>query len=414
MLSVFTGCSNKSIAAPNSQHIVNFGTTPSFESLIPTSDYVIYFDPATLPTLYIAIHMLTHNKSSFFYTRRKETLKTDHIPSHVTMIPDENSLSNKIAELNHINPNSTFTFYVNDHYFHKIHRFFYSQGIQAERIRSILISDGTVTYTHFSLYYEIDKSFKKWKNDIKQFNQKIALSTSLRHPIFKLIKKILKINKISYLVAPDADKNIEHWLQWPELLYTKDQDLSEHLKYSNAKYYKIDPYLFLQSLPIEKHLQFENMIGLNKVWTNGEDGGTLNNQTIKQALDASLKPNIIIIGRNPFGKHMNDFITSTKKYYGDDYDYFFKAHPSVPSTPEDKSIVVLPYRVPMEAVLWAYGDKISILGGHESTIFLSAPTKIKKFLFPKEDQTPLSVENMVKPIGKMHELGLLGDLIFIE
>lgn len=87
-----------------------------FNNLTPTSDYVFYYDLATLPSLYIAINMFTHDKETYLYQAR-ETIDPAKVPSYVAVLDSPDDMKNKIAELHEKNPNATYTFYVLDNQF---------------------------------------------------------------------------------------------------------------------------------------------------------------------------------------------------------------------------------------------------------------------------------------------------------
>lgn len=71
VLMLMVGCSTIPSTSSGS---VGLGTTPEFSDLVPTSDYVIYSDCATLPTLYMGINMMTHNKTNLYvYGTSKNT-----------------------------------------------------------------------------------------------------------------------------------------------------------------------------------------------------------------------------------------------------------------------------------------------------------------------------------------------------
>ncbi|MGL5254813.1 MAG: hypothetical protein ACRC9L_07475 [Brevinema sp.] len=399
---VLTGCS----VAPDNVAI-KFGSSPSIESLTPTSDYVIYSDEATLPTLYNALSFLSHNKPSLIWVGRAGTLDTSRFPSHVTSVASNDVLRERIAQINKSNPNATFTFFMNDLRVAKIQRLFYSQGISSNRVRSVMLSDGTATYKNFSTSFKGAGSFSRWNYSKEIFRQRIAESDPLDNDTF--------LDSNYFLVAPDANRTIEFWIQWPELMRSQDESLCQHLEATTAKYYKVTPFNYFQSLSSDKRAQFEQLVGLDKKWASGEGDSTLNDQTIAEALNASPKPNILIVGTNPYGAKTDEYIAKIKALYGNNYDYFFKGHPSDTTHPSDTSIVVLPFRLPMEAIMWVYGDNIAVLGGYESSLFMSASQQVKKFFFPQSKTgEALTGNSLLEPLDAMYQQGLLGDVTFIQ
>ena len=389
---------------------IGIGTTPSLDSLVPTSDYVIYSDCATLPTLYIAINMLTHNKPSFMYMGRPNTIDITKIPDHVTMIANDDDMRLKIAELNVANPNATFTFYMNDLRIAKVFSHFYSQGIPASRVKVVMLSDGTGTYNSFAEQFSSQNAMKNWEEAEDKYKAELA-----KTPAPYLYPDHFyggDGGPNTFLTAPAIEQNTSFWMQWPELLVSDSADLKKHLQENGKRYNKVDPLKYYQSLSSENQQKFFTLVGLDKKWADGEGDGTLKNQTIGEALDASPNPNIIIIGTNPFGGGGNKtdaYIARVKAKYGDEYDYFFKGHPETTTHPADKSIVVLPFRLPMEAIIWAYGNKISVLGGYQSSLYMNAPKEIDKFFFAISGGSSL-----LAPLNIMYKQGLLGKVEFFN
>lgn len=405
---VFTTACSIAPSSKKSSNPIGIGRIPNFSELAPNSDYVIYSDEATLPTLYMAINMLTHNKESYLWMGRS-TLDSSKLPSHITSLADDNALRTKIAELNAANPSSTFTFYMNDLRLAKLQSLFYSQGISESRVRAVQLSDGSITYNEFTTVFgNAFGSFSKWSNCKNSLRIGLKLPSPLDKEFFWYWDGP---NRGVFAVGPDTRPNIEIWMQWTELLASDDPSLREYLSANTNKYYKVDPYSYFTNLPADKQNYFLSLVGLDKKWAPNEGDGTLNNQTIGEAFDASPKSNIIITGANPYGSDMDDLIALAKKKYGTGYDYFFKGHPSASSVkPADTSITVLPFSLPMEAIIWAFGDKIHVLGGIESSLYMNAPKTTKKFFFNEKSDG----SSLVAPLNIMFRQGLLGDVKFIN
>ncbi len=404
LLVVFT----TSCSIYKSYNTMGIGREPDFNELIPTSDYVIYSDCVTLPTLYITLHMQTHNKPSFLYMGRENTIDTTKLPPHVTLIaqggsfdgeysePNMKKMKDKIAELNRANPNATFTLYGNDLRSAASFIYFYSQGISRERVTVAQLSDGTATYTEWAENFSKSSSMSLWaKGEKKYWDTFKKTLTEKDRQHFRYDGE--------FLTHASTAENTSMWMQWPELLVSDSTDLKNYLDNKGGRYLKIDPLKYFQSLSQEKQSKVIELFGLDKKWTKGELTTTLDNQTIGEAFDESPKPNIIIVGTSTINQQ---FITDTIKYYGDGYDYFFKGHPNYPSAkPTDSRVTILPNQIPMEAIIWSYGDKMAALGGYESSLFMNAPKSIKKFFY--------ATKITVSPLDIMYRQGLLGEVKFI-
>ena len=396
---------------------IGIGTTPDFASLVPTSDYVIYYDNATLPTLYSAINMLTHTKESYIYMERGtiDPAKMRALGTHIKIINGSATAAGvndgdhtiadpamiaKIKELNTLNPKATFTFYVNESRFSRVFNYFYRQGISKDRVRVVQISDGTLTYNNWAENFSGTGAFSAWKGFEAKFNEEFNKENSTE----PLSGEYFAHTGAQHTPAV-LHTSYEYWMQWPELLVSDSEDLKNYLIENAKRYYKADPLKYYQSLSSIDQQRFLTLLGLDKKWADGEGDGTLKDQTIGEALDASPKPNIIITGtKGTAGNGTDSYIKRVKAHYGDNFDYFFKGHPGDTTHPSDKSIVVLPFKLPMEAIVWAYGDKMSVLGGYQSTLYMNAPKEMKKFFFDiKSDGSDL-----VAPLNLMFQQGLFG------
>lgn len=400
-LFLFVSCS----VVENTNNPIGIGITPKFSDLTPTSDYVIYSDCATLPILYSGIHMFTHTKPSYMYMGRAGTLNLTKLPSHVNSISDVEKMRTKIADINRANPKATFTLYANDLRAAKAFKYFYSQGISKNRVKVILLTDGTQTYKQFSDIYGDSLAYNTWKrNEIiydREFNKNPKPNLDIN--FFWESKD----NKGAFLTVPLIANNTYIWMQWPELLVSDSSDLRNYLSKSAKRYYKVDPLKYYKSLTISKQDNFITLVGLDKKWAFNEGNGTLKDQTIEEALDASPKENIIITGTVPYG-NTDEYIAKVKAYYGTGYDYFFKGHPRETTHPSDKDIVVFPFQLPMETIIWTYENKISIIGGHDGSLYMNVPKEMKKFFFNQKSDG----STLVSPLDIMFKQGWLGEVKF--
>lgn len=394
MLSFVYSCSSQE---PKQQAKALF-TGSDFEKLTPTSDYVFYYDLATMPSLYIAISMLTHDKESYVYQGRN-TIDGTKIPAHVTMLESNDAMKDKIQELNTANPDATYTFYVLDYQFARVATLFYSAGISRDKVEVVLLNDGTGTYVHWDTLFNTDTGMETY-NEHKDTVEEV-FSTLYTDPDLDPWDYYFGY----YHAAVLEYDNFYFWTQWPELLTTNnmDKDFQNIVANNIKRYFKVNPLEYYHFLSEENQNHFLTLLGLDKVWSNADgNNGDLENQTIGEALDASDKPNIIITGTRTIDQqHIEDTIA----YYGDEYDYFFKAHPKYPmASPTNKTVIMLPYSLPMEAIFWAYGDKIAAIGGYQSSLYMNAQQETKKFFYGISRG-----EEMNEPLNLMSREGLLGD-----
>lgn len=410
LLLFLSGCSTKNeINSPNTNDLKTYypitGVEPEISAWIPNSDYVFYFTRATLPALYIALNMFTHTKESFLYLERQATYDSSYLPAHVQMLALGASyedavqiFKNKVKELQASHPNATYTFFVDDIRAELIVSLFFENGVSKDNVLLRLLSDGTQTYMTFKKSYGAADSDIAWNSDIE------AISN-----VYQQYKKIGGGGEYlsdswcySFPVIPFVSQDAVLVLQWPELLSTKSLSLFENLSIQqNKNFWKLNPYKLYSALPATEQKLLKNMLKLTQTYP--ELGG----KTIEEALTGTGKSNIIITGKNPYGDKTDQYTTLVKKYYGSGYAYFFKAHPAWHESPPD--VITLPGVLPMEAILWFYSDKISVIGGYASSLYMTTSTDLKKFFFYNK------ANDMYLPLPEMYERGLLGkDVIFLN
>ena len=83
--------------------------------------------------------------------------------------------------------------------------------------------------------------------------------------------------------------------------------------------------------------------------------------------------------------------------YGSDYDIFFKPHPADSSSagyPDRfEGLTLLPGQMPFEIFVWALLDKIDMIGGYPSTVFLTVPVDKVRFIFAAD------AASLVRPLN---------------
>jgi len=392
--------------------------------LAPKSDYVVYTDVATLPTLYMGMNLLTHEIPSFMYLSRKNTINEEvlkNIAPHVTMMTNEEEIKNKIAEINTQESNATFTYYVNDLRVSKAWIFFYSQGISPDRVKVVMIVDGTKSYVDFKNVYGTGSIFKRLMDrTIKEYK----ILETLQKPYKVLTENYFFDDSkgvwAGFWLIPTIMKNTEFWLQWPELLNFRSNKLfskfirlffrsdKSFFRFNIDKYLKVDAIVYYDSLTKSEQDNFIKLMNLDKRYQE------LGDKTISEVLDYSSKPNIIITGTKYYdsiekirSECLDVFINKVKQKYGDGYNYFYKGHPAEEYLPSDELITILPSKIPMEGIIWVYGSKIQILGGYESSLYINIPKYINKFFFMIDDR-------LLAPLDELYDKGLLGEVSFFR
>jgi hypothetical protein len=137
--------------------------------------------------------------------------------------------------------------------------------------------------------------------------------------------------------------------------------------------------------------------------------------------DASPKPNIVVTGTNPTPADVQiAAVRVVFDRFGEDYDLFFKPHPggfgghakggeSGDTIGLEKEIVLFPGQMPFEVLLWTLNDRISMIGGFPSTLYLSEPTPEKiRFYFAASEKNLSAGERY------MYDAGLMPNVVFID
>ena len=131
-------------------------------------DYYFYAGFGTMPALYAGLHVLSHDKPSYFYYTRSRTFDPDKFPPHVkvTTAADRTSdateaekdamcreMKRRVLEINKADPTAVFRLYVDVLRCRLGYDWFVAQGIDSARVKVSLLSDGTATYNNFYNYF---------------------------------------------------------------------------------------------------------------------------------------------------------------------------------------------------------------------------------------------------------------------
>lgn len=83
--------------------------------------------------------------------------------------------------------------------------------------------------------------------------------------------------------------------------------------------------------------------------------------------------------------------------YGEGYDIFFKPHPADTSSAgyeiEFPGLTLLPGQMPFEIFVWALIDRVDMIGGYPSTVFLTVPVDKVRFIFAAD------AASLVRPLN---------------
>ncbi len=367
------------------------------------ADYNFYVTLGTMPSLYAGLHVLSHDKPSYMFYGRPATFNADKLPDHVELFKfqladgatdaDDATLmemcewmKDKIHTINKDCPDATFAIYMDDFRARIAYYWFASSGIDYHRVKVTMLSDGTGTYNEFfSKFGQSGDGKENWRRFAKEVRE-LNWDGKSDDP-YKGTRNELDGNWhwCYYLSTHPYYRYLMHD---GSLLDSNDAYVNERMK--DMHIWSQTPFQMLEKLTPERHAQFFDM-------------ASFDSSEFDRMFDESAKPNLVILGTNP-GTN-DDKILEQKNYtrqvydkYKDEYDIFFKPHPSDKSSAsyeEDyPGLKILP-RAPFEMFLWKLGTKMDILGGYQTTSLLTAPKEKVKFLFHS------GPADMPKPLDKL-------------
>ena len=150
----------------------------------------------------------------------------------------------------------------------------------------------------------------------------------------------------------------------------------------------IQPYEMLSALPESARKRFYDMAGFDY-------------DEFAALFDASPKKNLVIIGTShgseESARQQRDYVARIVEQYGERYDIFFKPHPADTSSAgyeiEFPGLTLLPGQMPFEIFVWALIDRVDMIGGYPSTVFLTVPLDKVRFIFAA------NAESMARPLN---------------
>ena len=345
--------------------------------------HYFYFHLATLPVLYAGLDILAQDKPTYLVDQRN-TLKEELLPSNVTKVSFDgfpNNMIDAIREIEKNNPDATYAYYADDLRITSAIPIFTRLGVDSSRVKLTLLPDGTGTYvTMFSVPFgEAGTGESKYKETEKRLEETYAAYMSNPTLAWENTRengKDFVDTEIPHVLAKSG--RARYYIENKDYLITDDGYVKNEIKKNN--YVVVPPRTLLDQLSPEKHELFYKMVGFDM-------------DTNLALMDASPKPNLIILGTNTTAgitspEMQAAYVQKVIERYSSEYDIFFKAHPS------DKAYLtyeedfpglklIKPATMPFDVFTWALNDKIDAMGGFNTTVFITVPTDKVKFMFAK-------------------------------
>lgn len=360
------------------------------------ADYYFYLALGTMPTLYAGLHVLSHNKPSYFYYGRARTFDPTLFPANATVLtaPDQGAnatdkdldemqakMMRHIREINSVAPTAVFGLYVDDLRCRIGYDWFVAQGIDSARVKVSLLSDGTGTYNNFYNYFGNDATAKQnWDTYAAEVNA-LDWNHGGQYPV---TRSAVDLNSFTWPFYMATMPDYRLILQNASLLESAPAIDAER---NAMRLESIQPYEILSSLSAPAKEQFYRMAGFDYNKFAGQ-------------FDRSPEKNLIIIGTSHKDKESEqqqlNYVRRIVEQYAD-YDIFFKPHPADSSSASYEQtfpgLTLLPGQMPFEILVWSLIDKIDLIGGYSSTVFLTVPVDKVGFIFAP------SAESLIRPLN---------------
>lgn len=361
-------------------------------------DYYFYVTFGTMPTLYAGLHLLSHDKPSYVFYQRSQTFDPALFPAraHVTTAADRSAnatememeemaldMKRRILEINSADPTAVFGLWVDDLRCRIGYDWFVGQGIDSARVKVSMLSDGTGTYNNFSTYFGDAATAEQNWNDYAAEVDALDWNHSGRYPETRVLPQFESYTWPYYLSTRPDYRLV---LQNASLLESSCAFISEKL--TEMKTESIQPYEMLSTLPEAAKQEFYKMAGFDY-------------DKFAALFDQSSNKNLIIIGTSHASSESADeqrrYVARIVEQYGAAYDIFFKPHPADTSSADYQTafpgLTLLPGQMPFEIFVWSLMDRVDMIGGYPSTVFLSVPVDKVRFIFAPD------AASLVRPLN---------------
>lgn len=369
----------------------------------------VYFTFGTLPTLYASLHFLSHSNPSYVFFTRNDTFDVAQMPNHVTQIRDvtygtlpsseiAEIARETIAELEEAYHSPNFHFFVDDLRVLLPYYALLRNEIPESRFRITLLSDGVGTYGGMFTGNGVDNrfvganGFNNWRDRRTDLNAFwLPLISSENQLTAANYEAILLNFDLAYVASQRT--NVEYWMQFPEFGLLRDDVMPEvRAELLRTNLVKVMPFNMLDQLSqTRRDIFFDATLG-NPSFAVDEE---VSLRTMLDGLFDSEKPVMIISGTHSGGVSgggygVPSFLTALENIvatFGDDYVLMYKPHPSWNSSLSgnqpvidfmaENDIFILPPRLPMEVLMWAYPNVF--IGGYSSSLYMSARVEQVRF-----------------------------------
>ncbi len=312
-----------------------------------------------------------------------------------------------VRNLHKASPDAVFHIYINDYHLQQLASVTYGAGIPDDRYTVTMVTDGSATYNYFRNAYADKEDAQAYHELLKKDYQRY------RNSVLRGNKGTLNYDKdpvrpfrsYSYAVLEVEDANCLGASWWvvrksADTFAVKDQNFQQKVladarissnyinnllldvqRVKNPDYDPKDP--SSSKYLIDETTKEFVVNPMEKVF---RDLYNFDDSAIKASIDAGRKP-MMILGSSrtvETADPVSHFIRFTKKYYGDEYDYFYKGHPGF-ITEDDpvrmaamESMGVRVLDSSIAAELFIYYNPEMYMSGYQTSTFQNAGAADKK------------------------------------
>lgn len=370
-------------------------------------EYVIAPISGSMPQLYFTLNMKEITKDytipTFVWLTRPGSWNWSDLPDNVYAMPTVDIsevlthnnydrmvevIDAYIEELLSIDPDAKFHLYINDYNTYLYLKLMAGNGIKEENYDVVLLSDGGASYSEFQNAFNIDEegfdaetkyaemaqNLKTLMNEVREANdynwtQQFTVDT-------------VTIRQYAYVIAKEMT-NVEWWLLRPrtETLTSTDSkfvsDLlaNDVLKANNGVYENTENNVIVErnfATPLTT-MSDEEKADLKELYN-------FNDEMFEEASKQGKKA-MMFLGSWATAENEPDFeayVTFMKAYYGDEFVYYYKGHPSTPTSNypdkaaqlEKLGLIDVESSINAELILFFYPD--IYMCGYNSSTFMSA------------------------------------------
>lgn len=352
-------------------------------------------------------------KDQFSFTNKVDQEEISGIPGDVI-----SEIKNKVLDIYYQSKEKAkFNLYVVDYGIKVPLQIFVENNIKEENYKVFLLEDGTGSYEQF---INVDKFAQE--DGKKRFDEALNKLDTLIEDVKKGNYKWENLGNErnwEYSYAYATKSNVEYWLQYPEALTSKDEEMQKLLDNKTINFKKQKLTSMFDKLSKENKEKFKNVI--------------LDIDKFDSMINLNNGKDVLIVTGTSYDGEEIGFVDGKKgdlelefvmdkiiEQYGETHNILFKPHPAwMPSLGDDmgvrwetvlgkdrpdewhkilksrveyfenNNITVLPGQTPIEAILWAYPNVK--IGGYNSSLYMNASeTQVQFFILAENDYNKLS------------------------